>query len=285
MAVEVVPIADAEVPRAARFLAAHLTPPVPAAEWEAATQMRWAPDRPNNGFMLVDGDAVVGVQLAFYSQREIDGRPERFCNVAALCVLPEHRPHAFRLVRAVLSQREYHFTDLSPSGNVPALNARLGFEEIDTSGWIALNLPLPSLPGSRVVVTDRAAIARLLDGAQLQLHRDHADAPAARHLVLARGDDRCYVIFRRERRHRLRAFATILHVSDPALFRAMAVPLARHLLLRHGILGMIAERRVVRFRPPRAFVMRQPQRRMFRSSRLESAQVDYLYSELVCVAW
>lgn len=283
MPVEVAPIRDADVPRMARFLNANLTPPVPVAAWEHATDVPWAVEKPNNGFMLLDGETVVGVQLAFYSERMIDDRFERFCNLAALCVLPDHRQHGFRLLRALLAQREFHFTDLSPSGNVPALNARLGFEDIDTSGWIVPNLPWPSL--SRSIVADRATIAQLLEGRDRELFDDHVDAAAACHLVLTRGARHCYVIFRKDRRFRLRLFATILHVSDPALFRRMARPLARHLLLRHGAVGMIAEQRIVRMRPPRALVMREPQRRMFRSSRLEPAQVDYLYSELVSVAW
>lgn len=269
----------------ARFLNANLTPPVPVAAWEHATDVPWAVEKPNNGFMLVDGETVVGVQLAFYSERRIDDRVERFCNLAALCVLPEYRQHGFRLLRALLAQREHHFTDLSPSGNVPALNARLGFEDIDTSGWIAPNLPWPSLSRSQSIVSDRAAIAHLLEGRDLELFNDHEDTAAACHLVLTRGAQHCYVIFRKDRRFRLRLFATILYVSDPVLFRSMARPLARHLLLRHGAVGMIAEERIVRMKPPGALVLQEPQRRMFRSSRLEPTDVDYLYSELVCVAW
>lgn len=285
MAPEVKPITDADVPCVARFLNANLTPPVPVAAWERATDVPWSTDRPNNGFMLVDEETVVGAQLAFYSQRTIDGRVERFCNLAALCVLPDHRLHGFKLLRAILAQRDYHFTDLSPSGNVPALNARLGFRDIDTSGWIAPNLPWPSLPRRQSIITHRATIARLLDGRDLEVFNDHTDTAAARHVILIRGTEHCYVIFRKERRYRLRLFATILHVSDPALLRTMARPFARHLLVRHGAFGTVAETRIVRFRPPGAFVLRHPKRRMFRSSRLAQTQVDYLYSELVCVAW
>ena len=79
-------------------------------------------------------------------------------------------------------------------------------------------------------------------------HRAHADRPrprrstattpsaaAARHVVLrARRASRCYVVFRRDRRKDLPLFASVLHVSNPELFRRDGPPLARHLLLRHG---------------------------------------------------
>jgi hypothetical protein len=93
-------------------------------------------------------------------------------------------------------------------------------------------------------------------------------------------------VFRRDRYKRLPVFASVLHVSNRDLFRRMARPFARHLLLRHGLLGMLAELRVVGQRPRPSVLLRKPPRpRMFRSAHLRPDQIDYLYSELVCVAW
>jgi hypothetical protein len=61
--------------------------------------------------------------------------------------------------------------------------------------------------------------------------------------------------------------------------------LGRHLLLHHGALASLAELRVVGRRPRYSVVLRSPRRKMFKSLNLEPAQIDYLYSELVCVAW
>ena len=128
-------------------------------------------------------------------------------------------------------------------------------------------------------------IERTLRGHELELYRDHARTAAARHLVLIRGDEHCYVIFRKDRRKRLPLFASILYVSNPDLFRRMAGPLGRHLLLRHGAAATLLERAVVE-RPPRlCFAVRSPRRKMFRSASLEPHQIDYLYSELVCLSW
>jgi hypothetical protein len=38
-------------------------------------------------------------------------------------------------------------------------------------------------------------------------------------------------------------------------------------------------------RPRLSYVLRSPRPKMFRSDRLAPEHVDYLYSELVCVAW
>lgn len=286
MSVRVEPITDADVPAVADLLHAHLNARVPAAAWARSIAPTWPVDAPNHGFLLRDGehdDRVVGAYLGFYSEREIDSRPERFCNLGAWCVLPGYRQHGIRLIRAMLGQQGYTFTDLSPSGSVVPLNVRLKFQFLDNETALAPNLPWP---GRGSVVSDPARVAGLLRGADLRLYRDHAGARAAQHVVLVLGDESCYVVFRRDRFKRVHLFASVLHVGNPDLFRRMARTFGRHLLFRHGLLGTLAELRVVGQRPRPSVLLRTPPRpRMFRSSHLRPDQIDYLYSELVCVAW
>jgi hypothetical protein len=284
-AVDLQPIGDDDIERVARFLHANLNDRVPPEAWARALDARWSGDRPNAGFMLVDGDDVVGAHLAFYSERLIAQRRERFCNLGAWCVLPEFRLHALRLLKALLAQDGYHFTDLSPSGNVVGINARLGFRALDTATVVVPNLPWPSWPGRDLISSDPAVIERTLTGRDLELYRDHAPMTGARHLVLVRGREWCYVVLRKERRKNLPLFASILHVSNPELFRRMARPFARHLLLRHGAAVTLAEDRVVGHRPRLSLRQRSPRQRMFLSPDLEPGQVDYFYSELVCLSW
>jgi hypothetical protein len=271
--------------RVAEFLHAHLNARVTADAWARAMEASWGADKPNSGFMLLHGDSVVGAHLAFYSEREIGGVPERICNLGAWCVLPEHRFHGLRLLRALLAQEGYSFTDLSPSGSVIPLNSRLGFERLDTATRLVPNLPWPGRPGRLLISADPELIARTLTGPDLRLYHDHAGTGAARHLVLIRDGEWCYVIFRKDRRKGLPLFASILYVSDPGLLREMARPLARHLLIRHGALATLAEDRIVAHWPAPFVRLRSGRPRMFRSASLDAAQVDYLYSELVCVPW
>lgn len=286
MGLRLSPIEDADVRSVAEFLHAHLNERVPAESWARAMRVPWKAAAPNHGFMLRDADGtVVGAYLAFYSERIIDGRPRRFCNLGAWCVLPEHRFHSLKLLRALLAQDGYHFTDLSPSGNVLGVNTRLGFEFLDTATAIAPNLPWPSVPGRGRVSSDPATVERTLTGTDLEIYRDHAGAAAARHAVLLRGDRYCYVVFRKDRRKDLPVFASILHVSDPGLFRELARPFARHLLLRHGAVATLAELRVVGHRPPLSRMLAAPRRKMFRGADLPAEHIDYLYSELTCVSW
>lgn len=283
---EVDPITDTDVPAVADFLHAHLNNRVPQSIWATGMLAPWRVDAPNYGFMLRDGQRIVGVHLAFYSERIIAGRKERFCNLAGFCVLPEFRIHSVRLLNALLAQDGYHFTDLSPTGNVIRLNARLKFRFLDTTAAFMPHLPWPTVPRRTKISADPDVIASTLTGAELELYRDHAQAVAARHLVLTRGSDSCYVMFREVRARTLPVFAVILYVSNPELFRRTAGPFTRHLLVRHRLLATLAELRTVRYRPRLSFVLSSPlPPKMFRSASLEPAQVDDLYSELACMPW
>ncbi|MEV1333416.1 hypothetical protein AB0J20_28010 [Micromonospora costi] len=284
MPVRVLPITAVERQAAAEFLHEHLNRRVPVDAWARAMVVPWKVDAPNHGFLLLADEGVAGVHLAFYSERWIDGRPERFCNLGAWCVLPQYRFHGLRLVKALLSQEGYHFTDLSPSGNVVPLNTRLGFSFLDTATALVPNTPWPSWPGRPLITDDPARIEATLGPADLAIYRDHRDTPA-RHLLLVQGGEHCYVMFRKDRRKGLPVFASILYVSDRRLFRRLARPLGRHLLIRHGALATLAELRVVGERPPGSVMLAAPRRKMFRSAGLDPDHIDYLYSELTCVSW
>jgi hypothetical protein len=278
MLVELATITREDVPRVAAFLQAHLDRDVSPDRWARAIDVPWSPDL---GFMLTAGDDVVGAQLAWRSERTIAGRTERFCNLGSWCVLEEHRGHSLRLLRAALADRDCTYTDLTPRHEVVTINERLGFRHMDTTTVLMPNLPWP-VRGS--VSSDPAVLERTLTGVALQRYRDHAGAEPARHVVLRRDDAWCYVMLRIDRRRGI-PLASVLYVSEPELFAAMARPLARHLLLHHRVLVTLVEDRIAGCRPWPAVVLRRRPPKMLRSSRLEPADADDLYSELVFQPW
>lgn len=279
---QVQPIAAGDVERVGEFLHLYLNRRLRPAEWAAAIRTPWSVDAPNHGFMLVEDGAAVGVYLAFYSTRRVAGQDERFCNLAAWCVLPRHRLHSLLLLRALLAQKGYHFTDLSPSGNTVPVNERLKFQRLDTTTAMLPHVPWP---GSARVIANAQALEAALDPQELAIYRDHAQARASHHLVLVEGNAHCYVLYRRDRRKRLPLFASVLYVSNPALFRKLGRQFGSHLLLRHGVAATLAELRVVGGRPAGSILLRHSRPKMFKSDTLQAGDVDYLYSELTCVAW
>ena len=267
---------------AGRFLHTHLNPRLSPEQWAESLRPTWEADEVDHGFLLRAGDELVGVYAAFYSHRQLGVRSEKICNLAAWCVLEEYRAHSLRLLRAMLAQPGYTFTDFSPSGNVVPINERLGFVHLDTGGAVVVNLPW-SAPGR--VVTDSAAVDAALSEHDRHIHRDHSNAAAARHVVVEARGRTCYVVYRRVRRKRLPLFGRVLYLSDPDAFRAIAGRLGRHLLWRRAIPFLLVEHRVTGVPPWHAVALRTSRPAMMRSSTLGPTDVDYLYSELTCVPW
>jgi hypothetical protein len=258
---------------------------VSEAAWRRALDVPWSVVSPNHGYFLRDGGSVVGAYLAYYSDREIAGALERFCNLGAWCVLEDHRFHGLRLLTSLLAQQGYHFTDLSPSGNVIELNRRLKFSELDTTTALVPNLPIiPSSRGCRIS-SDPAVLAATVSGQDEKIYRDHRDAAAARHVVLTSGSESCYVLFRKDTRKRLRGFASILHVGNAEMFRRLAGRLGSHFLMRHGAVATLVELRVTGGPPAGSFILSRSRPKMFKSPSLRPDQIDYLYSELTCLEW
>jgi hypothetical protein len=233
--------------------------------------------------MLRDGPRVVGVQLAFYSERLVNGGVERFCNLGAWCVPPEYRFHSLRLIMVALAQKGYHFTSFTPIDRTRTILTRLKFRPLDTSAALIPNLPWPTLPGRTKISAKPEVIESTLAGAELELYRDHAQALAAHHLVLTRGQDSCYIIYRLARSRGL-DYAVLLHVSNPGLFHRALRPLTRHLLLRHRLVVTLGELRAIGPRP-RLSIKLTAWPKLYRSTSLQPEQIDDLYSELVCRPW
>ena len=113
---ELAAITTADLPEVGSFLRRELNARVNPEQWVEALTPPWTTVQPNHGFLIRDKGAVVGVYLVLYSEREFDGARQLFCNLAAWCVGESYRSHSVRLLRALLAQREYNFTDLSPAG-------------------------------------------------------------------------------------------------------------------------------------------------------------------------
>jgi hypothetical protein len=283
MSVVLEAISPESIREIAVFLHHNLNTRVAAATWTQATDVGWATAQPNHGFALRSEGRIVGALLAFYSERERNGRMHRICNLGAWCVLPEFRFHSVRLLRRALAQDGYTFTDLSPSGPVVALNTRLGFSTLDTTTALYPCLPHLSV-GRTQVVTDLSRIQNHLQSPERRIFEDHRSALAAHHVAIVRPEGICYVIYRRDRRKGLPVFASVLYTSNRDVFSAGVAALAATLARTRGVAALLVEERVAG-RLGRSLTLRQPRPKMFLSNSLDAAEIDYLYSELCCVAW
>lgn len=281
--VEIAPITEADIPPVAQFLHTAMGSKVPVADWILAMTPSWSPVQPNHGYLLRYRGQVVGAYLALYSERIIDGRRHRFCNLGTWCVAEPHRAIGLRLLRALLRQEGFTFTDLSPNPKIVALNGRLGFAELDTRRAVTLNTPWPLRSKGVQVIDTGTEIGRLISGRDRSIYLDHKAAAAVHHAVIVKGDRSCYVMFRKDygRIQSRPTFASVLYVGNRDMYRDCARHFYRYLLLRFRLPATLAELRTVKHRPPRSVLMAGPPK-MYRSEDLEAEQIDDLYSELTC---
>lgn len=284
--VEIEPITDRDVQNVAEFLRAEFlnlgaTSTRPVADWIRTMAPPWSVEQPNHGFLLRDDGRVVGAHLALYSERVIDGRPQHFCNLGAWVVSESYRASGLRLLRSLLRQKGYTFTDLTPNPNVVNLNTRLGFSALDTTTVLVPNPFWPVRPRGVRVIDAADQIDARLSGPIQQIFRDHRTT-AAHHVILTDGAQCCYVIYRRERYKRRSVLGMILYVSDANLFRRWSAHFYRYLLLKQRILATLVEIRVVGHRPPRSISV-AGRTKMYLGDDIDAAHVDYLYSELTCL--
>lgn len=277
-------ITASDVERVATFLAdqPELTDRVSVDGWVRSIVPPWKVDAPNHGFMLLDGDEIVGAYVALYSERVVGDRVERLCNLCAWVVKPAYRLHSLNLMKALLDQDGFTFTDFSPVPTVQRINSRFGFQHIDATMALTINVPWPSRRGS--VTSDLDRIRQTLMGDELEAFNDHVDTPAPRHVVLTRGDDHCYVMYRHQRYKRMPC-AAVLYVSNPPLFRRMFRQFQSHVLAHDGRAATLVELRLAGGPIPRSITVEGEPKKMFKSDTMTADQIDYLYSELVSLEW
>jgi hypothetical protein len=279
------PITSDDAFSVSEFLHENLNSQVSAAEWKQLILPPWTHVGPNHGFQLVtDEGAVVGVYAAIYSQRDVDGITIDVCNLAAFCVLEAFRVHSLKLIRALLKQPGFVFTDLSPSGNVVAMNERLGFHCLDTATRLVVNLPYIHRRGLRLT-SDPVILDRVLVGHDAVVYRDHRNARAAEHLLVEREGKYGYLMFRRDRRKGLQLFSTPLYLGGSSAVIESSWKAIRSYLLSRGLMFTLAEHRVLGFTRGLGATLANPRSKMFRGSGIHADQVDYLYSELTLVEW
>ena len=247
--------------------------------WRRLFHCPWSGDRPECGWVLDQGGRIVGFLGAVYSEREIDGRPERFCNLTSMCVDVEHRGMAPFLIMAAARRTDCTVTDLSPRPSVLRLLEKAGFTLLDPGKLIIPPLlNAATLAGGRpTIICDPERIRAELDQPMRRILDDHV-AYGCLALLARRGGRRCLLVVKRRSVRRV-PLSEILFASDPDFLARHIEAIAWTLVARQRTLAVSGDRRLFGPAPPRAFFLKSIS--MVRSTRLTGEQIDNLYTELV----
>lgn len=252
----------------------------PPAHYRRMLDYRWLAAKPDLGIVIEDGGQVRGFLGAIYSDRVIGGVARRFCNLTSVSVDASHRSYTLRAFNALLAPKDRTYTCFSANEAVSKILEFYKFHCAPAAKVIVAPVSgLAGLARRARVITDPAALDAELDPAQRTIARDHAHYRCAQLLVVA-GDRRCYTVAVRRGRG-VRAFADVLHASDPELLMAslpwLQVPMWR--ALRTVLIGI--DQRWIRDRPRLSAVYTKLRPTHVRSPALAPGDIDALYSELV----
>lgn len=273
------PILEDNLPEFAEFLAENMPAKRSKSDWIAGLKTQWAGERPNYGFLMKDDGKVVGGIGAYYAERLIRGKVEKFCNITSWCVLDSHRKFSMQLAMHVVKQDGYHFTDFSPTKVVAGVLQFLKFTPLEDAVAVIPNLPLPSFSGR--VLDDPAQIEKVLDSAQLTVWRDHLQFPWLNHLVFGRPGQWCYLVYKKAHFKRLPS-ARVIYAGDPEVFSRYYAALSWYFFSK-GILSTHVEQRGLKSLPRFAMVRTGFNPKQFLSATLSASDIDYLYSESVAL--
>jgi len=252
-------------------------------KWHKLFEYQWERDENYCGLALKDDDKVVGVIGMIFSQRRIDEKVEKFCNLTAWFVREEYRGRAIALLLPLLAMKDYTITDLTPSKNVYKIQNKLGFKDLETKGRLLLpfgrRLFQPKY--SPINLThDLAAIEQKLEGQNQKIFNDHKHYRCY-HFLLTGEDRYCYIIYTKLRRKRIQ-HVHLHYISDLDLF-ALAYRDIRKSILSHAKARfLLIDSRFVKNRKlPVSICLPYRAPKQYISSTLKPEQIDNLYSELV----
>ena len=169
-------------------------------------QEDWCP-----GYVLDNGDELVGFLGGLNSETELNGEAHTVCNLTAWIVKDEYRSNSIMLLMPFLKRKNTSLTSLTSSPEAYKVYKKLGFKDIDTECRIIY--PLPSVSRHYRVISAIDEVVAVLSPQQKKVFIDH-EGLDVKQLVISDGNEHCYLLMTRrlDRGH-------IHQLSNVELFR------------------------------------------------------------------
>jgi len=201
------------------------------------------------GWVLVDGDNVVGFVSTILSERTIRGETVRLCNTSSWIVKPEYRAHSLALHAKVIADKSITVTNLSPTAQVLKLLEKLGFTLMDKSERIILPIVTArTFTDDCKVLTEPSSIQSALKGENLRFFRDH-QLPFNHHVLLHTPVGDFYVMINRTLKtiggNFQFPFARVHHIGAPDIFVRHLEKLVVRIAASFKVAAMIVDNRML----------------------------------------
>jgi len=235
------------------------------------------------GYVMFDKEQAVGFLGLIFSERIINKKTVRFCNMTSWIVREEYRGKSIFLLLPVLKLKDYIITDLTASREVYALLHKARFRDFETHYRLVFPVFVMRWLWNRPkIITDNKIIERLLDGEHLKIFHNHQSFQC-RHFFVQSKEGCCYlVVSKLKRKKPPYVFAEIHYISDLSVFQRHICSITMSLCLNLCIFAVYVDNRYlegVNVLFSKKIRLTQP--RVYRCGSNDCDIVDNLYSELI----
>lgn len=249
-------------------------------DWQELFKKHW--DSPENyyGYILVEGEEIVGFLGLIFSRRLINGKSYNFCDMGNWIVYDKYREQSLSLLLPVLKLKDYTITVQTAEERVNLILKRFGFKELGTR--VKIILPLPKIYHKNknfAIEFNKKVIPDFLSDNEKGIFQDHLSCKGI-HLVLRDANQNCYVVLNKTVKKRFFPFARIHYIGNREIFLNCIEKKALLICLKLGVLGFIVDERYINNAPIKGSIsMKLKNPSLFKSNLLDKNSVDSLYSE------
>lgn len=278
MSAVVRPAGEADIAPVAALLHERMNPRIPVERWRRLLDYPWRPASVERGWLVEDRGRIVGFMGTIYSDRPVEGRVHRFCDLSSWYLIADYRGDGTgdALLQAGMAQPGVTYATMTARRATGRKIRALGFDILDATR----SLFRPRIGSERAslgCLRDPAAIRARLAPSQQAVLDAHRGFDIHHALV---GDPGLWLVYQRKLKGDAVAYHEILHASDPARLSTEAQAIADTLVTgENGVLAVDSRWMVAGDDQGTMEAIALP--RWFRSPNLAPAAVDHLFSEVI----
>jgi acetoacetyl-CoA synthetase len=278
------PAGSADVESICQFLHAGFEA-ISAKTWQSLFNYTWLEQKPNFGFVAIDGKTVIGFVGGVYSKRRINGKVGLVCNLSSWYVRPDYHGWGVPLLAAAVRDKTITFTALTPAPVTRQVLKAMGFNSINSNKMLFppllhIHTLLHNAPS---ITFDAKRIDVLLNDEHRKIFYDHLPHDCL-HSVISEGTEYLYLVAKRRVRSAWRVrvrvpYSDLLYVSAPSLLARHLERIKLAIMLKQRTLAVEADEHLFPLSTPRG--LRFENHAFCRSSLFDARELDELYSEFV----
>ncbi len=255
-------------------------PRISEARWRRAFQCSQTAAEDYSGYAMTDGEKIVGVLGMMFSERRINGRTARLCNLHSWRVDPEYRAKSLLMLRPIAALQDHTITDLTSHSDVVAIIKRIGLGTLDQRATILPWLPWKSRANGLTIREMTEPVSQydgVLSPDDAAIYRDHQDLDCG-HLLVQTQQGYCYIVSS-SIKHRWTQHCLVHYISSLRLFAAHHAAIRASLMRASRSRWVVVDTRLLAdTQLPYTFQLEATEK-LYRSNQLAPHEIDSLYTE------